>query len=179
MTIFKKSRLDSKGFGNVGLLLVIVLMIAIVGVGSLVYKHEKNNDTVLAATNNWTPLGSFSDYTLNSVNYKIRINFSACLENVGNIHNGVHSYVKGLVTATGGTVNSFTGVWMSANSSASAANSTWTVFSGNRWNGDEVSLQHSIVPSQTNLIQFGFNVDNGLGPVTTMKSASILATCGT
>ncbi|HUD06118.1 MAG TPA: hypothetical protein VMR18_04370 [Candidatus Saccharimonadales bacterium] len=50
MKIPRRTKLNSKGFGHVELLLVVVLVVALAGVGYFVYQHDKKTVTVHAGS---------------------------------------------------------------------------------------------------------------------------------
>lgn len=58
MKLFKKTKLNSKGFGHLELLLVIVVVVAIAGVGLFVFKHDHKSNVAHA--------GSYASWKVNS-----------------------------------------------------------------------------------------------------------------
>lgn len=54
MKTVKRATLNSKGFSHLEMLLVAIVVIAVLGVGVLVYRHDKNSNVANAA--GWTSL---------------------------------------------------------------------------------------------------------------------------
>lgn len=73
MKLFKKLKLNSKGFSHVELLIVVVLVLAMGGVGYLVYREDHTSSTAHAGS--WLSVGTIkSDVTGD----KTAINVFAC-----------------------------------------------------------------------------------------------------
>lgn len=85
MKLFKKAQLNNKGFGHIELLLVIVVLVAIAGVGFFVYKHD-NKKTNVAHAGGWTVV---TTGTTNGIPFT----GEACFDNAG----GYGTYVRGFV----------------------------------------------------------------------------------
>ena len=86
MKIFKK--LNSKGFGHLELLIVIVVVALVAGTGFFVYQHHKKHDVAHAGS--WTYIGAA--YYLNQ---KPDITYYACKEPVTTVFGNLW-LIKGL-----------------------------------------------------------------------------------
>jgi Tfp pilus assembly protein FimT len=147
MKLFK-SKLNTRGFGHIEMVVIVFVVAVIAGVGFFVYQgHNKTKSTTAHAGGlNYGLVGTSNGVT-----------FKACKQLVNSAYGGIWNIQ---VIAGGSNLNSSTVAYMNDYSNSNATGWQWAASSSSWWAGTVTSFSHYANPYVNNYLNFGVGKSN-------------------